>query len=356
VTNKSSQTPFHLAVKQNKDSLMDLLQWGLSFDEVASSFSRFYKSFSKRLKPLIEVQYTPLLGKDVMGTVFDYLGLGPVGKQPAPEKVQEWLINAATEGNVSTVSRLLAEEPMLIDTVDQSNYTYGYTALHFAARSGYEGIVVQLLAAKPALIHAVNADGATALHLATDAYRAAEVLLAANPSLALAADYRGDTALHYAARSRGSVEVVDLLLAACPTSLDFVNLSNQTALITAFSNYNSDLVSRLLAANPKNVEATDGSGWNALHYSVTRDSMEYTERLLEIQPDLISTRTHEENTPLHLAIASASNEMIQRLFELHPQGVKAANQKGQTPLQIAANSQNDFLMRLFAQNLDAETE
>jgi len=181
VTNKWSQTPFHLAVKKQKDSLMDLLQWGLSFDEVASSFSRFYESFSKRLKFLVEVQYTPLLGKDVMGTVFDYLGLGPVVKQPAPEKVKE-LLQAVREGDASTVSRLLAEEPMLIDTQGRDN---SFTALHVAARCrGCEGIVEQLLAVKPALIHAVNADGATAIHLAARAghVRAVEILLAANPS------------------------------------------------------------------------------------------------------------------------------------------------------------------------------
>lgn len=229
VTNKWSQTPFHLAVKQNKDSLIDLLQWGLSFDEVADSFSRYYKSFSKRLKPLIEVQYTPLLGKDVMGAVLDYLGLGTVVKQPAPEKVQEWF-NAAAEGDASTVSRLLAEEPMLIDTVYQSKQFNGYTALHFAAGRGYEGIVAQLLAAKPALIHAVNENGATALHLAALAgrVRAVKILLAANPSSALAVDYRGNTPLHYAVDSG---EVVDLLLAACPASIDFVNLDNDTALL-----------------------------------------------------------------------------------------------------------------------------
>jgi len=133
VTNKSGQTPFHIAVKKQKDSLIDLLQWGLSFDEVASSFSRFYKSFSGRLKPLVEAQCTPLLGKDVMGTVFDYLGLGTVVKQPAPEKAIEWF-KAVREGDVSTVSRLLAEEPRLIDTVHQGKRYNGYTALHIAAR------------------------------------------------------------------------------------------------------------------------------------------------------------------------------------------------------------------------------
>jgi len=120
---------------------------------------------------------------------------------------------------------------------------------------GCDSIVVQLLAVKPALIHAVNENGATALHLAAryGRARAVEILLAANPSSALAVDYSGDTALHYAAmRDRGGF-TLDLLLAACPASLNFVNLSNKTPLILAFNNYNSDCVSRLLAANPKNM-------------------------------------------------------------------------------------------------------
>lgn len=75
--NVYGQTPLYNAVSIGNDFVIDLLQWKLTFDEVANAFTACNKSYEGRLRPIIKKQcecLAELLNRDVTGTVFEYLG------------------------------------------------------------------------------------------------------------------------------------------------------------------------------------------------------------------------------------------------------------------------------------------
>jgi len=109
------------------------------------------------------------------------------------------LHEAVEEGNEAAVSSVLQTAgPALIDATTGA---LDWTALHFAANQGHEGIVRQLLAHRPHLIDKTFPDGWTPLHCAlSEGHESiAELLLARKPELAFVTDADGDTLLHTAA-------------------------------------------------------------------------------------------------------------------------------------------------------------
>lgn len=79
--NSTNRTPFHLAILKNKNELIELFQWRLSFDDIVCAFTQEGISYQERYRPVIEEQCESLLGdlnQDVMSTVFEYLGFDPI--------------------------------------------------------------------------------------------------------------------------------------------------------------------------------------------------------------------------------------------------------------------------------------
>jgi len=77
--NERAETPFHMAVRNSNDPLIDLLQWTLTFAEIEKIFTEYRYSLDRYL-PVMEQQCEFLhvsLNRDVKGFVFEYLGLYP---------------------------------------------------------------------------------------------------------------------------------------------------------------------------------------------------------------------------------------------------------------------------------------
>lgn len=73
-------TPFDWAILHERNDLIGLFQWSLSFDEIVCAFIRHELGFETRYRPVMDTLCEPLWGslnQDVMGTVFEYLGFGP---------------------------------------------------------------------------------------------------------------------------------------------------------------------------------------------------------------------------------------------------------------------------------------
>lgn len=88
--NKHGETPFHLAVAADYTFAIDLLQWSLTFDEIVSAFTACEKSHIERLRPIVEEQCAGLkdvLHRDVVGTVFEYLGFNHTTKRTRVDTV-----------------------------------------------------------------------------------------------------------------------------------------------------------------------------------------------------------------------------------------------------------------------------
>jgi len=164
-----------------------------------------------RLRLLIDAQCGPLsmvLNRDIMGIVDEYLFAeqhnerGQETEESSQQK-KRWF-EAVMRGDKELVSKMLSEDPSLLAVGD----VFGDTALHMAAvggSSGHSSIV--------------------------------ELLLAASPTLGLLGNIHGKTALMCAA-VRGEARVTEMLIAACPDSLDLVDRGHCTALLLASSQSN----------------------------------------------------------------------------------------------------------------------
>lgn len=115
-------------------------------------------------------------------SIFDANLLDSRAKSEGKQRVENWFKVLRTAANAKAVARSLAEDPTLIDEIHPSN---GFIALHFAAANGSCDVTALLLAKKPALIDAVDAEGATPLHLAAASGHesVAKILLAAKTLL-----------------------------------------------------------------------------------------------------------------------------------------------------------------------------
>lgn len=286
---------------------------------------------------------------------------------------------AADQGHSAVVARILdvPDCPNLIDAVDNCKRT----ALHYAASSGRDRVVAQLLAQRPSGIHAVASDGWTALHFAAANGHenvVAELLrfqantnslgqeTSAMPTIIEAVDGAGRTALHWAARN-GHDKVVELLLAAPDSVIHAVDsnglsalyfavdnghdkvvpqllaqlgssaLSESPALHWAAHNGHTTVAAQLLAANGELIHANDAYGRSVLHYAIQEGHESIARMFLQVKPELIFAVDTTKDTILHLAIKQrgASEVFITYLWRLNPAALHTENLRLDTPFQLA---------------------
>jgi ankyrin repeat protein len=116
-------------------------------------------------------------------------------KAHEPQLTQH-LTDAADQGDLAAVSRLLAEHPGLVNSTNGN--AHGSTPLHFAAHSGHAD-VIRVLLAHGANINARNNEGQTPLMIAADSSQTETVkLLLANHADANLKDNSSHTAWNYA--------------------------------------------------------------------------------------------------------------------------------------------------------------
>lgn len=104
--NGNSETPFDRAVMFWNTPAIELLQWQLTYQEVASTYERF--ASLENLRPLIDKQCELLnlvLHQDVIATIYEFLGLQRVQRAIGGEKRRDMEPDDSARRNVSlTVS------------------------------------------------------------------------------------------------------------------------------------------------------------------------------------------------------------------------------------------------------------
>ncbi|XP_078401904.1 ankyrin repeat domain-containing protein 49 [Cetorhinus maximus] len=118
------------------------------------------------------------------------------------------LLWASEKNQISIVSRLLSENPSLVNVKDDDNYT----PLHRAAYNDHIEVVRELIA-HGADVHARTIDGWTPLHSACKWNNAAIASFLLQHEADINAQTNGlQTALHLASGSKGAKETIELLL------------------------------------------------------------------------------------------------------------------------------------------------
>ena len=191
------------------------------------------------------------------------------------------LVEAARQGDVSTLRTLLeaepelanvrteqGESPLLIAAYHQQPEAVAVLAEH-ARLDVFEAAVVgradrldELLSAEPKLVRARTPDGWTALHLAAffGPPASTERLLAHGADVrAVSHNAQANTPLHAALAGRGDAAVLDLLLSA-GADVNAAAAQRVTPLHVAAARGNGDLIKRLLSRGAStSATMTDGT-------------------------------------------------------------------------------------------------
>jgi serine/threonine protein kinase len=201
------------------------------------------------------------------------------------EEKQTPLHCASGSGHLSIVTKLLKADTSGSDTLAQN--IYGQTALHLAAKRGYEDVVKALITKMgPKEVAVSDNAGQTALHLAAGfgSQNVVETLLeyAVHTSLINKKNTSGWTALHFAAKGKqskgGYLEVIRCLLGkgADVTERDY---DRKTALDHAEENNHKERVGLLKNAVEK---GRDAPGATLAPSALTADIGSMTKQLSQI--------------------------------------------------------------------------
>ncbi|XP_076885622.1 uncharacterized protein LOC143535180 [Bidens hawaiensis] len=126
------------------------------------------------------------------------------------------LFEAARDGNVNILLKLLQENPLILDTVTLDRL--GNTPLHIASMRGHVDFVKKIITLKPHLAMDRDAQKRVPLHI-TSAKGHTEIVkqLLANPEACLVDDRNGENPVHIAAIN-GHHEVVKVLVQTRPNA------------------------------------------------------------------------------------------------------------------------------------------
>ncbi|XP_019153767.1 PREDICTED: ankyrin repeat-containing protein NPR4-like isoform X2 [Ipomoea nil] len=227
--------------------------------------------------------------------------------------MERGVFEAALEGDVATLKRLLHEDPLILDRTIVN--TYSETPLHVAAMLGYHDFVKEIITRKPQLVKELNSKHSSPLHIAAakghvDVVRA---LVLVDPGMCLARDRDGLTPLHLAAM-KGRLEVLKELI-------DAISSSSSSGLVD------------MMGVDDERL------GETILHLCVKHSQLEALKILVEMigdgGGDFVNQRDSSGHTILHLAVADKQFETVKYLLNYTTIEVDAHQDLiGLTPMDI----------------------
>jgi ankyrin repeat protein len=172
--------------------------------------------------------------------------------------------DAARDGAIQTVKKLISGDPSLRDARDEN----GCTPLIWACKGEHAGVVKYLIESG-AEVNAADKDFTTALHVAAARGQSdvVEMLIDAGAGLD-PPDYLKQTPLHYAARE-GHVRVAEILVSR-GADLEFRNAYERTPLLLVARESGSAPIARTLLDAGADVNAEDMSGSTPLELAAWR--------------------------------------------------------------------------------------
>ncbi|KAK4278825.1 hypothetical protein QN277_016620 [Acacia crassicarpa] len=204
--------------------------------------------------------------------------------------MDESLVKAARDGDVTTLHNLLKEDPQILERASLDHFAD--SPLHVASLSGKSEFVEQIVTLMPSLAIETNQKGMIPLHLASSKGHVETVrkLLKANlvddgANQCLVKVGEGWTPLHCASQ-KGKISVIEGLISDCPECLEQVTAKGETVLHVAVKANQFEAV-KVLADNIRHhnlqilLKAEDQKGKTAYQLAAAKKQSQALEVLKE---------------------------------------------------------------------------
>jgi ankyrin repeat protein len=234
---------------------------------------------------------------------------------------------AALKNEHEDIARLLVDSGADV-AASAPNWPVGMTALHCAARDGYEFLAAELLS-KGAAVDAKTDTGETPLHMAVENghIKIASQLLDHGANIE-AQDNVGKVPLYDAIVNKDRA-MVELFLGK-GAALEVKDLLGRTIVLIAVETGQLDIIHILLEKAP-NIQVADIRGQALIHYAAASGLPTIVKQCMND----IERQDNSGRTALHVA-ANAGHEDVVQLLVQAGANIEARTISGQTPLYCAA--------------------
>ncbi|KAJ4839936.1 hypothetical protein Tsubulata_048697 [Turnera subulata] len=198
------------------------------------------------------------------------------------------LYQAAIDGNVPCLLRLLAEDKLILDRYVAS--CFAETPLHLSSLLGHVDFTREILTLKPQLSKELDLHRSTPLHLAAanGHLEVVKTLLLVNADICLVHDRDGRNPLHIAV-IKGHLEILKELVQAKPEAIQLRGRRGETMLHFCVKHLQFEALKFLVNSINQDgfVNVKDDDGFTILHLAVTHGETEtinflITETMIEI--------------------------------------------------------------------------
>jgi len=245
---------------------------------------------------------------------------------------------AALKNEHEDIARTLVDSGADV-SASAPSWPVGMTALHRAARDGYESLAAALLS-KGASLEVKTDAGETPLHMAVENGHMDIVKRLLNSGANVnAQDNIGAVSLFYAI-SNLDLPMMEVLIQS-GAAIDARDNLGRTSVFIAVETKQQNIIQLLLDKSP-NMRVADLRGQGLIHYAAANGLV----AIVKLLPDDIETKDHFGRTALHIAADAGQKEVIKFLMRAGAKHEVCSN-SGQTPLFYAAVAGHVDAVRVF---------
>ncbi len=232
--------------------------------------------------------------------------------------------NAAENGDLESVKKLVSADPKLVDTPDRE----GKTPLHYAAAKGHLN-VVKWLVQKGANVNARNSSGITPLYLAKGFGK---------KDIVQFLEQHGGTA--EIVKPQRQITKTPITGIRSPSTIVSPIRTSVVPIIEAVKTTNIEQIVAILKVAPDSVNARNPSQFTPLHFAAELGSLEVAKFLIENGAD-VNANGENGSTPLHQAVLKHNTNIVTLLISKKAD-VNAQTTAKITPLMLACGIAYDY--------------
>ncbi|CAA6666015.1 unnamed protein product [Spirodela intermedia] len=225
-------------------------------------------------------------------------------------------------------------------------------ALFLAARLGHDELVSEIVKMEPKLVASENTRMEAPVHEACreGSVEVVDVLMAADPWVGYRRNAEDRSALAVAC-IHGHLNVVKRLL-DWPWQMASEEDGTSTCLHAAACGGSTEIVRTLLGARPDFVWRKDAQGHTPLHLAASKGFLEITRELLRNDSDLCLAKDEDGRTPLHSAVVRGRVNVIDEIISSSRDSLQELTKQGESVLHLGVKYNQYEAVKYLVERLD----